>query len=163
MAGSQPEIPAHPVLDEVALALAAAEQAAQQRALEERGIAPCPCGSRASYDECCGPLHLGQPAPTAERLMRSRFSAFVFNMPGYLLWSWDASTRPATLQLEQRVEWKRLFISDTTAGGPNDSHGFVTFTAIGRGPEGRFEQRERSSFTRAADGHWRYLDGEEQE
>ncbi|WP_203935690.1 SEC-C metal-binding domain-containing protein [Planosporangium mesophilum] len=36
---------------------------------------PCPCGLGQPYGECCGPLHRGQAtAPTAESLMRSRFS-----------------------------------------------------------------------------------------
>ena len=37
----------------------------------------CPCCSQKNYDECCGPLHKGQAAKTAQALMRSRYSAFV--------------------------------------------------------------------------------------
>ncbi len=37
----------------------------------------CPCGSKCDYDECCGPIIAGVPAPTAEALMRSRYTAFV--------------------------------------------------------------------------------------
>lgn len=93
--------------------------------------------------------------------MRSRFSAFALGLPEYLLRSWDPATRPAELELDGDIEWRRLFISDTSAGGAGDDAGFVTFTAIGRGPDGRFEQRERSRFARGADGHWRYVDGQE--
>jgi len=35
-------------------------------------LAPCPCGSGTAYGVCCGPLRDGNPAPTAEALMRSR-------------------------------------------------------------------------------------------
>lgn len=122
--------------------------------------APCGCGSRASYAECCGPIHAGTPAPTAERLMRSRYSAFVLRDVDYLLRSWDPETRPATLELDAEIAWRRLFISDTTAGGPEDDEGYVTFTAIARSAGERFEQRERSYFARGTDGHWRYVDGE---
>ncbi|TDP89350.1 SEC-C motif-containing protein [Leucobacter luti] len=123
---------------------------------------PCPCGSGAAYCACCGPLHGGEPAPSAERLMRSRFSAFALGLPEYLLRSWDPHTRPdrSDFDLDDTVEWRRLFIADTTGGGPDDDAGFVTFTAIGRGQDGRFEQRERSRFARGADGHWRYVDGD---
>ena len=38
----------------------------------------CPCGSEESYEKCCRPLiEDGQPAATAEALMRSRYSAYV--------------------------------------------------------------------------------------
>ena len=58
---------------------------------------PCPCGSGAPYADCCGrwhagPLHL--QAPSAEALMRSRYSAFVLARPDYLLATWHPSTRP---------------------------------------------------------------------
>nr|WP_237464729.1 YchJ family metal-binding protein [Leucobacter luti] len=105
-------------------------------------------------------MHAGAVAPSAERLMRSRFSAFALGLPEYLLTSWDPATRPQELVLDGGVEWRRLFISDTTAGGPGDDTGYVTFTAIGRSDEGRVEQRERSRFARGADGHWRYVDGD---
>ena len=45
----------------------------------------CPCGSQATYKECCGQYHSGAPAPTPEALMRSRFSAFVQNKTDYLM------------------------------------------------------------------------------
>ena len=51
-----------------------------------------------SYDACCGPIHDGAPAPTAEALMRSRFSAFALGLTPYLLTSWHPSTRPASLE-----------------------------------------------------------------
>jgi SEC-C motif-containing protein len=38
----------------------------------------CPCGSNLDYSVCCGPIVEGKTiAPTAEALMRSRYSAFV--------------------------------------------------------------------------------------
>ena len=120
----------------------------------------CPCGSGERYAACCGELHAGAPATSPERLMRSRFSAFALGRADYLLASWDPATRPDALKLDDTVEWRRLFISDTSRGGPADAEGFVTFTAIGRGPDGRFEQRERSRFTRSGAG-WQYTDGEE--
>lgn len=119
---------------------------------------PCPCGHGNPYGTCCGPLHAGEPAPTAVQLMRSRYAAFALGLHDYLEKSWHASTRPHNLELDDEIRWLRLIIDETSAGGPFDTEGFVTFTAIGRSPEGRFEQQERSRFVRES-GHWFYVDG----
>lgn len=64
----------------------------------------CPCLSRLPYDECCGTLHRGDDlAPTAEQLMRSRFSAFAVSDADYLLATRHPSTRPATAPATQLV------------------------------------------------------------
>lgn len=122
------------------------------------GGSACPCGRGEDYANCCGPLHAGEAAPTAERLMRSRYSAFALGLADYLLASWHPSSRPASLELDDTVEWRRLIVESTEAGGPFDDAGSVVFTAIGRTPEGRFEQRERSRFVRDG-GRWAYVDG----
>jgi len=51
----------------------------------------CPCGSGIALDDCCGKWHQGQPAPSAERLMRSRYSAYTLGLIDYLV----ATTLPA--------------------------------------------------------------------
>ncbi|MBC9953052.1 hypothetical protein ICM05_00120 [Leucobacter sp. cx-42] len=119
----------------------------------------CPCRSGAVYANCCEPIHLGAvEAPTAERLMRSRYSAFALGLAPYLLRSWHHETRPASLDLDADVKWLGLVIEETVAGGPFDAEGIVEFTAIGRDSGGRFEQRERSRFSRVA-ARWVYVDG----
>ena len=45
----------------------------------------CPCGSGIALDDCCGKWHQGQPAPSAERLMRSRYSAYTLGLIDYLV------------------------------------------------------------------------------
>ncbi len=115
---------------------------------------PCPCGRGEAYGACCGPLHSGAAAPTAERLMRSRYSAFALGKAQYLLDTWHSSTRPDDLELDPNWEWRRLVIEATTAGGPFDDEGTVTFTAIARTPEGRVSQRERSRFVRESRSGW---------
>ncbi|GAB3580765.1 YchJ family protein [Leifsonia lichenia] len=117
----------------------------------------CPCLSGQPYDECCGPLHRGeQAAPTAERLMRSRFSAFAFGDAAYLLRSWHPSTRPETLELDTGLSWYRLDIERTERGGPFDRDGVVEFSAFFKG-EQRGVQHEESRFVR--DGaDWFYVD-----
>lgn len=118
----------------------------------------CPCLRGLAYAECCEPLHRGDTtAPTAEQLMRSRFSAFAVGDPDYLLATWHPSTRPETLELDPAVRWYRLDILDRAAGGPLDARGEVEFEAFWRSPDDRGSQRERSRFVREG-GRWFYVD-----
>ncbi|MFG1923022.1 YchJ family protein [Cryptosporangium sp. NPDC048952] len=119
----------------------------------------CPCGSRREYAECCGPYHRGGAAPTAEALMRSRYSAFARNLAPYLLGTWHPSTRPDHLELDAGITWRALQIVDTVDGAAGDDAGVVEFRAVARTADGeRLEQHERSTFTRVQ-GRWLYVDG----
>ena len=121
----------------------------------------CPCGTGRAYTECCGPLHEGTArAETAEALMRSRFSAFARGRADYLLRSWHPDTRPADLDLDDALTWRRLQIVDTEAGGPEDATGIVEFRAQYLQDGARHILHERSRFTRARDGCWSYVDGD---
>jgi SEC-C motif-containing protein len=77
----------------------------------------CPCGLADDHESCCGRLHAGAPAPTAESLMRSRYSAFAVGDAGYLLRTWHPSGRPRTLNLDPALRWTRLAILETRDGG----------------------------------------------
>jgi len=47
---------------------------------------PCPCNSGLDYAECCEPYITGQKnAPTAEALMRSRYTAYVVHAIDYII------------------------------------------------------------------------------
>ncbi len=123
----------------------------------------CPCGSGRAYSGCCGPLHAGAPAPDAQALMRSRYSAYVREDAGYLLRSWHPATRPATLDFDapraQRPTWLRLDVLDHAVTGEDSAQvEFVARYRIGGGSVVRM--RERSRFLRE-DGHWFYLDAVE--
>ncbi|MGW6296910.1 YchJ family protein [Streptomyces sp. NPDC055058] len=116
----------------------------------------CPCGLPGTYEECCGRLHSGAAAaPTAERLMRSRYSAFAVRDAGYLLRTWHPRTRPARLDLDPAMRWTGLEILDTTDGSAFHQTGTVTFRASYRGGS----LRERSRFERVG-GAWVYVDGD---
>ncbi|QEE62074.1 hypothetical protein FVA74_11220 [Salinibacterium sp. dk2585] len=122
----------------------------------------CPCLSGEPYDGCCGCYHRGEAsAPTAERLMRSRFSAFAVGNADYLLATWHPSTRPDSLELDERLRWYRLDIHRTEAGGLGDDVGIVEFTAYFKPRPGADaaagSQHEVSRFARVG-GRWRYLD-----
>ncbi|RLP91213.1 hypothetical protein EAD89_12190 [Micromonospora sp. BL4] len=121
----------------------------------------CPCGSGPAYADCCAPVHTGvAQAPTAEALMRSRFSAFALGDTGYLLRSWHSSARPASLDLDRGQRWIRLEIVETERGGLLDTTGTVTFHAHYRDAGRPGAMTERSRFVRE-DGRWVYLDGDQ--
>lgn len=119
----------------------------------------CPCGTGLTFGECCAPIHTGQrDAPTAEALMRSRFTAFAISDDAYLLRSWHPATRPSRLDAEPGIRWLRLDIVDTVAGGPFDKEGIVEFVAHYRSEDGRGQLHERSRFVRQ--DSWCYVDGD---
>jgi SEC-C motif domain protein len=118
----------------------------------------CPCGTGLTYEECCGRLHAGAPAPTAEALMRSRYSAFAVGDPSYLLATWHPRTRPDELELDEQTRWTGLEILGVEGGGLLAAEGVVEFRASYRRDGEPGAQQERSRFTKV-EGRWVYLDG----
>ncbi|MGM0982981.1 MAG: YchJ family protein [Pseudomonadota bacterium] len=115
----------------------------------------CPCGSGRPLAECCARYHAGEPAPTPEALMRSRYSAFVLDLSDYLLATWHPSTRPEKLEADPATVWKRLEVLES---GEEGDRGRVHFRATFR-EGGRWAVlEEHSRFVREA-GRWFYLDG----
>jgi len=117
----------------------------------------CPCGSGKTYRDCCAPLHRGESlAPSAEALMRSRYSAYVLKLGDYLAATWHCSTRPVPLDITgDATPWQRLRIIATEKGGETDSEGVVEFAADYSGGQ----LHERSRFVREQ-GQWFYVGGE---
>ncbi|UQA97220.1 YchJ family protein [Streptomyces halobius] len=119
---------------------------------------PCPCGRDATYRDCCAPFHQGRAtAPTAERLMRSRYSAFAVGDAAYLLRTWHPTTRPDALEFERGQRWTGLEILGTTGGSAFHTEGTVEFRAHYT-LRGHTDSRyENSRFVREV-GQWMYLD-----
>lgn len=116
----------------------------------------CPCGSGLTYAECCRPFHVGAAlAPTAERLMRSRYTAFVKRDAKYLMRTWDHLNRPSTLEFEDDLEWVGLTILGRTKGGLFDDVGTVEYVARYRSGGERGRQQENSAFIRSGKA-WLY-------
>ncbi|MFE9838929.1 YchJ family protein [Streptomyces sp. NPDC005551] len=116
----------------------------------------CPCGLPKPYAACCGRFHRGEAAaPTAEALMRSRYSAFVKRDEGYLLRTWHPGTRPPRVEFEPGMRWTGLEILETGGGSAFHSSGTVTFRAAYAGGV----LHERSRFERV-EGAWVYVDGD---
>ncbi|MDT9594342.1 YchJ family metal-binding protein [Nocardioides zeae] len=119
---------------------------------------PCPCDPARAYDACCGPLHRGaEPAATAERLMRSRYSAHVVGGrvgADHLFRTWHPRTRPDDTAPDPTVTWTGLEVLDVVDGAATDDEGVVEFRAHHEGGA----LHERSAFARRA-GRWVYVDG----
>jgi len=121
---------------------------------------PCPCGLPLAYAQCCGALHAGAAAPDAERLMRSRYSAYVRGLATYLEATWHPDTRPAALSLEeapgQRTQWLGLTVHEHVRDAEDSAQ--VRFTARYRiGGGSAVKMTEHSRFRRI-EGRWFYLD-----
>jgi SEC-C motif-containing protein len=95
-----------------------------------------------------------QPAPSAEALMRSRYTAYVLQDETYILSTWHASTRPLIIprDTEPPSKWLSLEILDCT----NDS---VEFIARYKVKGKAYKLHEKSRFT-CEGKHWYYIDGE---
>lgn len=118
----------------------------------------CPCGSGTAYASCCGPVHDGRPAQTAEALMRSRYSAYALGLLDHVFRTWHPRTRPAEVAPSPGVTWTGLEVLRTVDGGPDDDTGVVEFRARFTTPQGPGELHETSRFARRA-GRWVYVDG----
>lgn len=125
---------------------------------------PCPCGSGRPYADCCGALHRRfadagvLTAPSAEALMRSRYSAFVLGDLAYLQASWHASMRPAELAPnEAGLKWLGLEVRQHLS--QDADHATVEFIARSKLGGRAHRLHEISRFVRE-EGVWYYLDGE---
>jgi SEC-C motif-containing protein len=125
----------------------------------------CPCESKLTFDRCCQPFIDGAAFPdTAERLMRSRFTAYSMGRADYLVATTAREEREKLDAEELRkyckaVKCISLRILGAEAGGPGDETGTVTFHAKLLINGRRMLHREKSRFVRE-DGHWAYVDGE---
>nr|WP_237565437.1 YchJ family metal-binding protein [Ornithinimicrobium cavernae] len=125
-----------------------------------RHTGTCPCGTGRPYAVCCGPyVSDGLPAPTAEALMRSRYTAYALGVDDHVFRTWHPRTRPGDTRADPSVRWVGLDVLDVSGGAEDDEEGFVEFRARWStpAPDGQQgEQRERSRFVRRA-GRWVYL------
>ena len=119
----------------------------------------CPCGSGKPYPSCCQPyIEQNCEAPTAEALMRSRYTAFVLSDEDYLRYSWHPDYCPENIRLDENTRWLGLKIVDTEAGNPGDDTGEVEFIARSKLDGRATRVHENSRFSRYKK-RWVYLDG----
>lgn len=124
----------------------------------------CPCGYSEDYADCCGPYITGEkPAPTAEALMRSRYTAYCLGNADYLFKTHHPSQRTFEERMElaksvKTTRWQSLTVLKTEKGQPTDVTGVVEFVAVYTHPEPG-QLHERSRF-KQQNHRWFYLDGQ---
>lgn len=130
---------------------------------------PCPCRARAQeplpYSACCAPyLEAGEKAPTAEALMRARYSAYALGKVDFLFESLAPEARSdfdrkSVQHWSSQSQWFGLEILSTEGGRQGEDEGFVEFVAH-FAMEGKPQaHRERSKFRfDAAEGRWFFLE-----
>ena len=128
----------------------------------------CPCGSGRQYSECCEPYISGTvKAPTAEALMRSRYSAYVEHEIDYIintcvLRGEDDIDYNSTRDWSVQSTWLGLTIKSTEKGGLTDATGTVEFEAAYERNGLKDIHHEKAQFTRengSAEGAWLYDEG----
>ena len=125
-------------------------------------MALCPCGRARgkkplAYAQCCGRFLDGDtPAPDAESLMRSRYSAFVLERAAYLLHTWHPDKRPASIEFEPGVKWLGLEVRDAVQR--DACHAEVEFVARQKPASGAAVRLHERSRFEAQDGRWVYVD-----
>jgi len=121
----------------------------------------CPCGSAKTLEACCQPLLDGEPAPSPELLMRSRFTAFVVKDIQYVQATTDPQSRhefdlEATKTWAETSEFFKLEILRASAEG---NKGMVEFKAHFRGTDGKDQVHHEISKFRKQAGVWYFRDG----
>lgn len=121
-------------------------------------VTNCYCGSPTPFASCCQPFTNGTiPAPTAEKLMRSRYSAFATHQADYLVATTHQSKRTSNLKqevLEWAIanQWQKLEVVQATATT-------VTFKAYYLDYNSKPQiHHEHSAFVQE-NGLWYYVDG----
>lgn len=127
----------------------------------------CPCGSQIAYAECCEPFISGRvTAPTAEKLMRARYTAYAKTAVEFIMSSTIEEKRKecdekAIRDWSQLSTWHQLEILSTSKGGEADTEGQVEFIAHFTEAGIRKNYHEKGVFKKIS-GAWYYVDGEVQ-
>ena len=124
----------------------------------------CPCGSESTFESCCEKYLLGKANPeTAEKLMRSRYSAFVKREYDYIWNTHDEKTRDEISKEEikdwsNNSTWIGLEILNTENGLEEDETGVVEFVANYSVNDQKCRHHEKSDFVKV-DNNWFFREG----
>jgi len=124
----------------------------------------CPCGSNRDYSACCGQYISGKAkAPTAEALMRSRYSAYVEHAIDYIINTCvhrgrDDIDYKSTRDWSEQSKWLGLKIVSKEKGGPSDTEGVVEFEAVYERDGLKDIHHETAKFKKEKD-EWLYVEG----
>lgn len=124
----------------------------------------CPCCSGKQFSECCGPIvEHSIKAPTAESLMRARYTAYAMCNIDFLYASsgkevQDEFDPEASRRWAEGSQWDGMEVISTEKGTEADDDGIVEFIARYSVNGTEFEHHERSIFQRV-NGEWKFIDG----
>jgi SEC-C motif-containing protein len=125
----------------------------------------CPCGSEKALSDCCLPYLEGKASPpTAEALLRSRYTAFTRGEVDYILDSHHSRTREQVKREEieewaKGSEWQGLKILQTDRGQAADEEGTVAFHARYTANGKDHDHFEHALFQKEA-GRWKFVDAQ---
>jgi SEC-C motif-containing protein len=124
----------------------------------------CLCGSEKTFSACCEPfLNGGSIAPTAEALMRARYSAYATANIDFIERTTHSSARTDFNQESARKwaeesQWHGLEILNVSEGNAEDAEGSVEFIATYSQQDEKIQHHELATF-RKEDGAWTFVDG----
>ena len=124
----------------------------------------CPCGSGRDYSACCGQYIGGKAkAPTAEALMRSRYSAYVEHAIDYIINTCEHRGKDdidykSTRDWSEQSTWLGLKIISVEKGGLADNDGVVEFEATYEKDGLKDVHHETAKFKKEG-GEWLYIEG----
>jgi SEC-C motif-containing protein len=125
----------------------------------------CPCGSGSNFSVCCEPFITSAAyAPTAEQLMRSRYTAYAKGAIQYILETTLEEKRKecdekAIRDWSLKSKWHNLEIIKTEKGTSEDNEGSVEFIAHFTENDVQKSLHEKGIFKKLQD-KWFYVDGE---
>lgn len=127
-------------------------------------MSQCPCSSGKTFSECCEVYLSGeQSAPSAEALMRSRYTAFTKADIDYIAATHHPQTKDA-LNISEVKDWALnstwigLEILSTQDGIDGDVSGKVEFMAT-YNMDGSLQKHHELSDFDFLDGKWYFTDG----
>lgn len=126
----------------------------------------CPCQSEVTYANCCEPYIQGKKnAPTAEKLMRSRYAAYTLAEIHYIKKTLAKEAQKefdfeSSLKWAKDSKWHGLQILNVKNGLENDKNGTVEFICKYEQDGQVLEHHEVSKFKKNSDGQWVFVDGD---
>ncbi len=124
----------------------------------------CPCGSGLAFEACCENFLLEKAKPpTAQALMRSRYSAYAMGAVDYLFKTSGPKVRKEfdaenTKKWSESAEWPGIEILNEQGGGEADESAILEFIAHYSVNGTTFDHHESATFAKK-NGGWIFMDG----
>jgi SEC-C motif-containing protein len=124
----------------------------------------CPCGSAKEFSACCEPYISGKAAaPTAEALMRARYTSYATGRIDFIEKTHAPESRAdfdrkASEKWAKESQWHGLKVVATKDGAAEDATGVVSFVASFSTGGQAYEHREIATF-RKEGPTWFFVDG----